>query len=69
MRDVVRRSIKVLAVGVALSPFLALAALFLWAGTMSMVLVAPGAYWMAAAIFVAPVVVGWGLWGLASFVR
>lgn len=69
MREVVRRSIKVLAVAVALSPFLALAALFLWAGTMSMALVAPGAYWMAAAIFVIPVVVGWGLWRLASFVR
>jgi hypothetical protein len=69
MRRFVRRSIKVLAVAVALSPFLALAALFFWAGTMSMVLVAPGAYRMAPAIFVIPVDVGWGLWRLANFVR
>ncbi|MEZ6022681.1 MAG: hypothetical protein R3C16_04540 [Hyphomonadaceae bacterium] len=68
MRDFARRSIKALAVAVALSPFVALAALFFWAGTMSMVMVAPDAYWMAAAIFVIPVVVGWVLWRLANFV-
>jgi hypothetical protein len=66
MRRFVRRSIKELAVAVALS---ALAALFFSAGTMSMVLVAPGAYRMAPAIFVIPVDVGWGLWRLANFVR
>lgn len=67
MRELARRCIEVLAVAVALSPFLALAALFFWAGTMSMVMVAPGALWMAAAIFVIPVVVGWGLWRLSNF--
>jgi len=60
---------KALAIAIALSPFLALAALFLWAGTMSLVMVAPGAYWMAAAIFVIPILAGWGLWRLANFVR
>lgn len=60
---------KVLAVAVALSPFAAVTTLFFWAGSMSVVMVAPGAYWMAAAIFVIAVVAAWGLWQLANLVR
>jgi hypothetical protein len=69
MRELARRFMKVLAIAVASSPFLAVVALFFWAGSMSVVMVAPGAYWMAAAIFVIPIAVGWGLWRLANFVR
>jgi hypothetical protein len=60
--------LRLLAVVIALAPFV-LAGLFLFGGTTSLAVVASGGLWMLAAIFVVPVVLGIVLWRLSANVR
>ncbi len=69
MKVIARRCLKALALAVVASPFVALALFLAWAGRMSVVMVAPSAYWMAAASFTAPMLTGWALWRLANLIR
>ena len=69
MKNVARCCVKALAILIAAPAFVTLGVLYLGAGTMSVVMVAPGAYWLTVAIFVLPILLGWGLWRLASFLR
>ena len=57
---------KALTIVIAISPFAALSGLFSLAGAMSVVMVAPEAYWMIAAIFIVPIRLGLGPWRLAN---
>jgi hypothetical protein len=66
MAGVLKGFLKLLAVVIALAPFVAARLFF---GTTSLAVVAPVGWWMLAAFFVVPVVLGIVLWKLSAIVR
>lgn len=67
MAGVPRAVLRLLAVAIAAAPFV-LAGLMALSGTTSLAIVAPSGLWILAAIFIVPVLLGFGLWRLSAMV-
>jgi hypothetical protein len=61
-----RRFLKALALIVGLAPFAAVLGVAVWARNMSVVLVAPNAFWIIAALFIIPIGLAFVLWRVAN---
>lgn len=68
MAGVLRGFLKLLAVVIAVAPFV-LAGLISLTGTTSLAVVALNGLWMLAAIFIVPVLLGIAIWRLSALVR
>ncbi len=68
MRGALNIFLKVLAAVIAAAPF-ALTGVLYFSGTTSVALVAPGGFWVLAAIFVVPALTAIVIWRLSARVR